>query len=74
MTIENIITVTWDGPIAFWGLFCARNAPSTTIPFVFESQPREHKFPMTDCRRCQWAVRRGALVAHVMMRDPSWHK
>jgi hypothetical protein len=45
-----------------------------TIPFVFESQPREHKFPMTDCRRCQWAVRRGALVAHVMMRDPSWHK
>ena len=48
------------------------NTPSTTIPFVFVSQPSEHTHPSTlnDCWRCQWAVRRGALAAHVMMRSP----
>lgn len=57
----------------------------TVIPFVFVSQPEQHTKatgPYTgawfenqfrECHRCNWAVRRGALVAHVMMRDPSWH-
>lgn len=58
----------------WWALRPAFNALTRTIPIVLVDAPSVHTEPhntvawFTECSRCQWAVRRGALTVWVMKR------